>query len=115
MRIKITIGLILILCIVGCEKLNLKEDVPKCIEDKIREFRKSALSCDSDSQVIRYNFQGINVYVFDPGNCGADMSAPVYDDQCNTICTLGGLGGNVICNGERFDEKATDATLIWEN
>jgi len=65
--------------------------------------------------VFRYKFQDQFVYVFNPGNCGADMMSNVYDEDCFLICSLGGIAGNIMCNGENFTENATDETLIWEN
>lgn len=109
------IGLFCFIGILGCENLDLKEDVPECVEKKIKEFKDSDLTCDSGANVIRYDFQGMQVYLFDPGNCGADMQAPIYDEQCNIICGLGGFAGNVMCNGVNFGENATNPTLIWED
>ena len=109
------IGLLCIIGILGCEDFDLHEAVPKCIEKKIKEFRKSWTTCDSGAKVNRYEFQGMEVYVFGPGTCGADMSATVYDKQCNSLCSLGGFTGNIMCNGVVFADYATNKILIWEN
>jgi len=99
----------------SCERLNLKEEVPDCIEDKIREFSNSDQVCDHVANVYRYIFQGKYVYVFDPGNCYADAIAPVYDENCNLLCGLGGFLGNTKCNDIEFGDNIKDKTLIWEN
>lgn len=106
---------ILLCSLSGCEKLDLKVEVPGCIEKKIKEFRDSKLTCDSDAQVLRFDFQGLQVYLFDPGNCSPDMSENVYDQNCNLICKLGGYGGNTMCNGEDFEDNASNSIIVWEN
>jgi hypothetical protein len=106
--------LFLLSYIYGCEKLDLKIEVPGCIEDKIREFKKSHFNCDSGAKAYRYDFQDIQVFVFEPGNCMPDFSTHVYDSSCNLICTLGGFAGNRICNGENFEENASNKILVWE-
>ncbi len=109
------IGLIILIGVVGCQKDGIKEDVPDCIREKILKFQKSDIICDSGASVIRFDFNGRHVYVFDPGNCGADMQAGIYDGQCEEVCALGGIIGNVTCEGVSFIENATNKTLIWEN
>ena len=112
-------GKVFILCILipinilGCEKLGLKIDVPNCIENKIKEFKDSPLACDSRAKVLRYYFLDSQVYVFEPGDCGADLPTDVYDSNCNIICTLGGYAGNTICQGVNFEENATNKILVW--
>jgi hypothetical protein len=107
--------IIMFITIFVCEKLDLNVDVPECIERKIKEFKKSDLSCNSGAEVLRYDFQGIQVYVFQPGNCGADMPIDIYDSHCNKICSLGGIEGRTYCNGDKFYENATNRVLVWKN
>jgi hypothetical protein len=106
--------LILIACF-SCEKLELQVDVPGCIESKIKDFKRSDLSCNSGAEVLRYDFQGRQVFVFQPGNCGADMPIKIYDSNCNLLCTLGGFEGRSYCNGELFYTNATNRVLVWKN
>jgi len=98
-----------------CQKTELNEDTPDCIRQKINEYKHSTTSCESGKSVYRYHFQGTVVYVFNPGDCGADMMSTVYDQECNVLCGLGGITGNIMCNGEDFGKNATHETLIWEN
>jgi len=97
-----------------CQKVDFREHESSCLQNKIVEFESGDYACDKGATVYRYKFQGHFVYVFNPGPCGADMISPVYDENCNEICGLGGIAGNTMCNGESFD-KATDETLIWED
>ena len=105
----------LLFSIISCQKVELKEVTPDCIQQKIIEFENSSNSCESGKSVYRYKFQGQFVFVFNPGNCGADMMSDVYDQECNPLCGLGGIAGNIMCNGDNFSENATDETMIWEN
>jgi hypothetical protein len=98
-----------------CQKTELKEDTPECISQKINEYKHSTASCETGKSVYRYNFQGTFVYVFNPGDCGADMMSTVYDQECNVLCGLGGIAGNIMCNGDDFGKNATNETLIWED
>jgi hypothetical protein len=70
---------------------------------------------DLEAQVLRYDFQDSQVFLFQPGNCGADLPTKVYDSNCNLICTLGGIEGNSICNAENFEENATNKVQVWKN
>jgi hypothetical protein len=115
MKIKIVIGLIIIVFFNSCERLNLKEDVPDCIKDKVKEFSKSDKICEQGASVYRYIFQGEYVYLFEPGNCRSEPIAQVFDEKCNFLCDLGGFMGNLICKDVLFFENVKDKTLIWEN
>ena len=102
--------------ITGCQKniINVEDEVG-CIVQKIESYKASDLPCKSGKSIYSYLFQGEIIYVFNPGDCGADMMSDVYDQECNLICGLGGIAGNLTCNNENFWEKATEETLIWEN
>jgi hypothetical protein len=95
----------------ACNKLDIAKGTPDCVEDHIRNFNKNAV-CD-DATVKEYTFQGIDVYVYDPGTCGADMSSAVTDSGCNTLGYLGGFTGNTKINGEEFS-NAVFVRTIWE-
>ena len=113
MRRYILLIIILIaLCISGCQKLDIEKGTPECIENLIKDFNKEQ-SCDTGVNVTKYTFQGTTVYVFDPGTCGADMTAEVIDFDCNSIGFLGGITGNMEINGENFS-NATFKSIVWE-
>jgi hypothetical protein len=107
--------IILSIALSGCEKVDLEVNVPSCIEKEIKDFQKTSFACDSEAQVLRYDFQDSQVFVFKPGNCGADLPEKIYDSSCNLICSLGGFEGNIYCNGEIFLYIATNRTLVWKN
>lgn len=114
MKTGILVLAVIILSYSGCNKIELNESVPACIESKIKEFKKSDMICDAKASVVRYTFQGNYVYVFNPGNCIADGGSDVYDQDCNKLCFLGGIAGKITCNGEDFGKGASDETVIWE-
>ena len=110
------LAIFLILIFSSCQKEDVDmEDESACISQKIEAYKASNLPCKSGKSIYRYEFQGEYVYVFNPGNCGADMMSDVYDEKCQLICGLGGIAGNQICNEENFWETATNELLIWEN
>ena len=90
------------------------DNTPTCLKAKIEQFSKSKASCPSGASMKQYTFQHKTVYVFDPGNCGADMASPVVDAHCNDIGSLGGFTGNMKVNGEDFS-SATYVKTIWSN
>lgn len=100
---------------VACQCEDPHTEAPVCISEQIQNFRSSDLICEEGASIIRYSFQDKLVYVFNPGNCGADMMSDVYDEYCNRICGLGGIAGNLMCKEVNFWDEATGETLIWKN
>ena len=104
------LGLLLIACVVFSCNVGIDKDTPTCIKKEIRKFKKGT-SCE-DANVSEYIFQGKTVFVFEPGTCGADMSADVYDNKCNYLGYLGGIAGNTQINDEEFS-SSTFVKTIW--
>jgi len=96
---------------IACGKDEIAKNTPQCIIEKIETLKENSI-CD-DPNVSEYLFQAENVYVFDPGTCGADMQAGVYDENCNALGALGGIAGNTIINGVDFS-NAEFKRSIWE-
>ena len=96
----------------SCQKLAIEDGTPDWIENSIKDFDKSQ-SCKDGVNVEKYTFQGETVYVFNPGNCGADMTSNVLDSECNSIGYLGGIAGNTEINGEDFSD-AIFISIIWK-
>lgn len=107
----LSILIVITLSIYSCEKDDIADNTPECIENKIMDFKINS-PCD-DAKVKEYLFQGNLVYVFDPGTCGADMAAAVYNKDCESLGSLGGLYGNTIINNEEFS-NAEYIRLIWK-
>jgi hypothetical protein len=95
----------------SCEKID--SDAPDCIKKLIKH--SSGLNCETGAFVNLYSFQGQNVYVFDPGPCGADMAATVYSENCENLGLLGGLAGNTKINGVEFGQVAVKIKTVWKD
>ncbi|HRP90228.1 MAG TPA: hypothetical protein PKX92_09320 [Edaphocola sp.] len=108
-------SVILALCFfscIACSKIDTPTGTPKFVEQKIKSLLKQ--KCPSVETVYQYSFQGRKVYVFHPKPCGNDFTSLVIDSDGNEICFLGGLSGNMECNGLAFYQFATDEKLIWK-
>lgn len=81
------------------------------LELKIQEFTKNA--CPNGASVQEYLFQGKPVFVFNKGNCGADIPQEVVDADAKRMGLLGGIIGNMKINGEDFS-KATLVREVWK-
>lgn len=96
---------------IRCDKDDPEHVVPDCVKDKIDQLEKE--DCPSVSRVLEYQFNGEKVYVIHPENCGADLTSEIVDQDCNTICYLGGIAGNLTCEGVNFEDHATDERQIY--
>ncbi len=108
---KLSIVLLIASIIISCNKLDIENGTPKCVELKIKDLNK--FSTCNDAKVDEYTFQGNTVYTLDPGNCGADMATEVINSDCISLGYLGGIDGNSKINGEEFS-TATFIKTIWE-
>jgi hypothetical protein len=95
---------------VACKKSVT--NTPACIVAKIETFKDEC--CASSATVKKYRFQGGNVYVFDQGNCGADFTSEVIDENCNILGYLGGFIGNTKIKNEEFSH-AIMLKEVWNN
>ena len=93
----------------GCEK---DEEVPGCMQAKINQL--NGFACNEGAWVKQYKFQGEIVYALYPGDCIADATTEVIDDDCNTMGSLGGFTGNTQINGEEFSH-AIYLSTVWSN
>jgi hypothetical protein len=92
--------------------MDIEKDSPRCVKKLIRQGKLTP--CDQ-ANVKEYIFQGQTVFVFYPGNCGADWSTEVVDSDCNSIGSLGGFNANTQINGVNFSANATYVKTIWSN
>ncbi len=102
-------ALIILLAVsaLGCPN----KDKSDCIQDKIATFENDNWA---NGKITRYTFQGADVYFLNDGSFIADGLFEVVDEDCNIICSLGGLAGITECNGEIFDDVAVEEEVIWE-
>jgi len=110
----LTILMITHLLLSSCNHREVVEGTPDCIIKEIQNFQKD-MACESGAFVIRYWFNDQYVYLFNPGPCGADFFYPVYDEECNLLCNLGGIAGFVDCMDMNFYDNSTDGVIIWFN
>jgi hypothetical protein len=111
MKKRILFTILCLSLLTNCEKNSI--DSSECIEERVRKFARSS-ACETSS-VALYTFKGENAYVFSDGNCGADMGASVYKENCEYLGFLGGFTGNMIIDGEKFYEVSQFVKIIWEN
>jgi hypothetical protein len=104
--------LLLSLTFISCEDLNLKKDVPNCIERKIRQFKKDAVD-NPPKQVWEWKVNG-TTYYYITGH-GADCLHYLYDDNCKVVCAPdGGTFGTGDGKCPKFYPPMVK-TLIWED
>ena len=112
---KIISGLLVsIMAALSSCQLDIEPGTPGCIQTKIKDFNSTDIPCETGKAVKKYEFQDMIVYVFEPGTCGSDMAADVFDSDCNNLGFLGGIAGNSQINGEDFS-TATFIEIVWEN
>jgi hypothetical protein len=95
-------------------QLDIEHGTPGCIQAKIKDFSDKGIQCETGKSVNKYSFQGMTVYVFEPGICGSDMAADVFDSNCNNLGFLGGIAGNTEINEEDFS-NAVFIETVWNN
>jgi len=100
-----------IITLTSCDSIDIAKGTPRCVVEKINN--SNYMSTCSNANVKEYTFQEKTVFVFDPGNCGADMTSEVIDSDCNTLGYLGGIIGNTKINEEEFS-NAIYIKTIWE-
>lgn len=99
--------LVLLAAVHSCKKGD-SVDMPACMAERIAEF-DNTIALDS---VVKYRFHNKDVYLFDHSQC-CDIGAPIYDSECNVICTMGGFIGNTDCEGENFASNAVPISTVW--
>ena len=98
--------------LVGCTK-EKEGAVPQCIQERLKTF-DSDEACQNAS-VMRYNFEGKSVYVFDREFCAQIDSSEVRDENCGLLGYLGGVLNNDTINNQNFNLSAEYESIIWAN
>jgi hypothetical protein len=96
----------------SCNKEN-ENATPVCVQESLVSFDTNE-SCDG-ATVKRYNFQGNDVFLFDPGQCPEADSIRVMDADCNILGYLGGILGNSHINGVEFYSNSEFEAMVWAN
>ena len=107
------LSVITIMTVTSCEKLNVPDGTPRCIQKKIREIKSDPVT-NPASSIWKYDYHGQTVYYIPPRCC--DIESQLYDDNCNQICSPdGGIsgGGDGKC-ADFFDDR-TNEQLIWQD
>lgn len=111
---KKTLTILIGLTFIGssCKKLDIKADVPNCIEQKINKISKEEVQ-NPPASVWEWKTDGKTYYYFTSGCC--DQYNYLYDDNCKQVCAPdGGFSGHG--DGKCPDFNGTiEKTLIWED
>ena len=99
----------------ACKKeddLGLPKNTPVCIKDTVEVFKDTEAICEG-YHVSKFDTQIGNVYAFTDGNCVSDGGSRIFDEQCNLICFLGGIGGISNCIVGVDTLNLTNEVIIW--
>jgi hypothetical protein len=116
---RISFLLIIVLAAVACKKENVKvKDISGLspnLTARVDDYIKNAQlhPCDGYS-VLEYRLNNRSVFVFTSPYCVQDGAAQVVDETSSNICLLGGLAGDVTCEGIKFDSAAKFVRTIWQ-
>lgn len=111
--------LIIVFAAVACKKDNFKvKDISGLspnLTAKVDTYIKDAQlhPCDGYS-VLEYRLNNRRVFVFTSPYCVQDGAAQVVDETSSNICLLGGIAGDVTCDGIKFDSAAKFVRTIWQ-
>lgn len=111
--LKILTGLFLFTQILtSCKKIDLKKDVPNCVERKIKKIRRETVR-NPPAKVWEWKVDG-NTYFYITSDC-CDQYNYLYDDKCNEVCAPdGGFTGKGDGNCPQFIGQVQQ-TLVWED
>ena len=115
MRTLLIVSLALLIAplyITSCSKIDVKKDVPFCIEQKIKEIKNEPVQ-NPPAEVWEWKTDTETYYYITSDCC--DQYNYLYDDDCNIVCAPdGGFTGNG--DGQCPDFSSTPVkTLIWED
>jgi hypothetical protein len=94
-------------CRKSCEPV-----IPSCIQSEI-DANKNNSEWGVES-IDEYEYQGGLVYVRNYESSYSDMHVAVIKSDCSSLCFLGGITGNQMCNGDKFSEKARFTRKVWQ-
>lgn len=104
---------LLSLLTVTAKECIVKRVTPKCVQQKIDSI-KAQPKWNPPAQVDEYVYKGKRVFAFS-GNC-CDQYNPVFDENCNYICSpSGGMTGKGDRKCEDFVSEAKHVRLVWKD
>ena len=92
--------------------LSCSDEEPTCISELISNFQSNQSGC-SGATVIRYEFEGSEVYAFTDGSCINDGGTQIWDEECQSVCFLGGIAGFTMCGDVDFFGEAVELEEIF--
>jgi len=96
----------------ACEKLDLKTEVPSCIEKEIRAIKRKEVR-NPPAKVSKWEVDGQTYYYITSDCC--DQYNYLYDKDCNVVCAPdGGFTGKGDGKCPDFIEEGI-WTLVWED
>ena len=107
------IGWLLVsILIIACKKVDLKKDVPNCIEIKIQKIANKAVQ-NPPAKIWEWQVNGQRFYYFTSDCC--DQYNYLYDDNCNIVCAPdGGFTGGGDGRCPQFNGQI-EKILVWED
>lgn len=100
-------------CYTTCHKDALPANIPACIRQKIDSI-KAQPKWNPPAQVEEYLYNGKKVFAFSANCC--DQFNPVYDENCNYICSpSGGIAGGGDGKCKDFFTNAKLVRVVWKD
>ena len=90
------------------------DDEPDCVRQEIDRFRMAQADCPG-ARIEKVRLEGMILYGFSDGSCIADGGTTLIDEQCNSVCLIGGIGGLTECKGVDYSANAEVVEVIWQN
>ncbi len=111
--IKLLLGVLVLLSLLSCVKLELEVELPTCMKKKIIKLMQKSDKELAASEVWLWKTAEKDYYYFRfLKNCD-DCFHNLYDDQCNFVCAPdGGITGAGDGQCPEFD-GIEETTLIW--
>ena len=100
---------LIVLFFVACSDSD--PELPVCMDPIFEEYK--TVACKNSGDLTTWEFNGELVYCFLIGTCVADGGADIYDANCNFLCTLGGLSGNMVCQGLDWETNAVFIETLY--
>lgn len=98
----------------GCKETDDNiVDIPSCLLPTYQAFVADQESCGG-AAVIAYGYQEEEVFAMREGICTTDSSTAIYGQDCELICSFGGIDDPVDCLGVDFLAVAIEVRVIWQ-